>query len=386
MGNLLTRGHPQAVATVQRQVRAGHAPHALLLTGPDGSGKTTLAMDLAAGLLCLHEDPVARPCRACAACHKVAHGNHPDVHRIAPDGAGEQIRLGAVQTLISELALLPMEGRLRVCLIEDAHRLNPDAQNALLKALEEPVGETCIILAADDAALLLPTVVSRVARIRLGPVPAPVIAAFLVERGLADEARARAVAAAAGGRPGLAVALASDPESTIVRARLARQLLDLLHADRRTRLAAASELISTGVSLDGGAGQGGSEPDIPAKGDTPARGAAPARKAPARSRSSIAGPSRLQPAERRRALVRVLDAWREVGRDLAVASGGSRQSVRQMDLLEDLDAASVGLDRRALLAFLDRLDGLSAAVEAYASPELALDAMLLAWPHVKRAA
>jgi hypothetical protein len=322
-------------------------------------------------LLCLDPDPAARPCRACAACHKVAHGNHPDVHRIAPDGAGEQIRLGAVQGLISELALLPMEGRLRVCLIEDAHRLNPDAQNALLKVLEEPVGETCIILAADDTAQLLPTVISRVARLRLGPVPVPVIAAFLVEHGLADESRARAVAAAAGGRPGLAVSLASDPESTIVRGRLARQLLDLLRADRRTRLAAATDLIATGVALDA----------APVK--APVEGDAVPTRSLGRARSS-GGPARLQPAERRRAVVRVLDAWREVGRDLAVVSSGSRQSVRQMDLLEDLDAAAVSIDRGALLAFLHRLDGLSAAVEAYASPELALDAMLLAWPQPAR--
>ena len=250
MGSLLTRGHSAAVAVVQRQIRRGRAPHALLLTGPDGCGKTTLALDLAAGLLCLAEDPAARPCRACAACHKVAHGNHPDLHRIAPEGAGEQIRLGQVQALISDLALVPMEARVRVCIIEDAQRLNPDAQNALLKALEEPVGETCIILAADDAAQLLPTVISRTARLRLGPVAPTVIADFLIERGLADDARARVVAAAAGGRPGLAVRLAADPESTLARGRMARQLLDLLHADRRARLAAASDLIATGVTLD----------------------------------------------------------------------------------------------------------------------------------------
>jgi len=76
----------------------------------------------------------------CTACRKIKHGNHPDLHRLAPEGAGDQIRLGAVQGLTAELALLPMEGRIRVALIEDAHRLNPDAQNALLKVLEEPVG------------------------------------------------------------------------------------------------------------------------------------------------------------------------------------------------------------------------------------------------------
>ncbi|MEA2623791.1 MAG: polymerase subunit delta [Chloroflexota bacterium] len=390
MGSLLTRGHPAAVRAVERAIQRGRAPHALLLLGPDGSGKTTLALDLAAGLLCLDEDPGARPCRECAACHKVAHGNHPDLHRVAPEGAGEQIRLGQVQALIGELALLPMEGRVRVCVIEDAQRLNPDAQNALLKALEEPVGETCIVLAADDAAQLLPTVVSRTARLRLGPVPAPDVAALLVELGLADAARARQVAAAAGGRPGLAVALAADPESTLVRGRLARQLLDLLHADSRARLAAASELVATGVAIDGQSRARGPAAARDTDGDAaPAargRAATGGTGAATGAGTGRAGAARLQPAERRRAVLRVLEAWREVGRDLAVAASGARHAVRQLDLLEDLDAAAVELDRDALIGFLERLDGLAVAVEAYANPELALDSMLLAWPRLGRAA
>ncbi len=245
----VTRGHPAAIAVIDRWIRQQRAPHALLISGPDGCGKTTLALDLAAGLLCLDPEPAARPCRTCAACHKVAHGNHPDVHRLAPQGAGEQIRLGQVQELISDLALKPMEGRLRFCLIEDAQRLNPDAQNALLKALEEPVGASCLVLAADDTAPILPTVLSRVARLRLGPAPTDDVADWLMARGVAASA-ARSAARASDGRPGRALTLARDPEIGLARDRLARQLLDLADADRRTRLAAASDLMATGLSLD----------------------------------------------------------------------------------------------------------------------------------------
>src|SRR4051794_16092150 len=108
MAELDTRGHVPAVAAVRRFIDRGRAPHALLISGPDGVGKTTLALDLAAGLLCLAADPRERPCRGCAACRKVAHGNHPDLHRVAPDGAGEQIRLPVIQALLSELALMPL--------------------------------------------------------------------------------------------------------------------------------------------------------------------------------------------------------------------------------------------------------------------------------------
>lgn len=379
---MLSRGHPVPVAAVRRWIERERPPHALLLVGPDGSGKTTLALDLAAGLLCLDADPAARPCRVCAACRKIEHGNHPDLHRLAPEGAGDQIRLGAVQALTAELALLPMEGRIRVALIEDAHRLNPDAQNALLKVLEEPVGAACIVLAADDAAALLPTVVSRTARLRLGPVPASVIVDLLGERGLADPGRATALAVAADGRPGIAIALSGQPESAIVQARLARMLLDLLGADRRTRLAAVAELVAAGATLDAAARVTPAADVGASDGD-----AAPAARPRTPRRSATPTSSKPQPAERRRAALRVIAAWREVGRDLAVVAGGGRREVRQLDMLEDLEAAAAaGVDPAALVAFLERLDALGAAIEEYANPELVLDALMLAWPGRGRAA
>src|ERR671915_1042961 len=236
-----TRGHPAALAVIRRAVETERPPHALLLVGPDGVGKTTLAFDLAAGLLCLDADPARRPCRECSACRKVDHGNHPDLHRLAPEGAGGQVRLGQVQRLAAELVLLPLEGRYRVAIVEAAQRLNPDAQNALLKTLEEPPPRVCIILCADDEADLLPTVRSRCARLRLGPVSGDEIAALLGERGFADASRSSALARAASGRPGLALALALEPEAELVEARLARRLADLAAADRRARLAAATD-------------------------------------------------------------------------------------------------------------------------------------------------
>ena len=379
---LRTRGHPAAIAAVSRAIESERPPHALLLIGPRGSGKTTLALDLAAGLLGLAAEPGARPCRACAACRKVDHGNHPDVHRIAPEGAGDQIRLAQVTALVAELALLPMEGRRRVAIVTAAQRMNPDAQNALLKTLEEPVGAATIILCADDQAPILPTVVSRAARLRLGTVAIPAVEALLVEQGIADPPRARVAALAAGGLPGLAMTIAAHPESTLVADRMVRQLLDLLGADRRTRLGTVASLVADGAALDA-ALRG--EPDANVEDDVAME--APARRGGTPARSAPPAASRKpQPAERRRAAIRVIDAWRAVGRDLAVVGRGGRAQVRRMDLLEDLEAAAPRVDRIALLAFLDRLDGMGAAIEAYANPELVLDHLVLAWPHLGRVA
>jgi DNA polymerase-3 subunit delta' len=353
-GTFLTRGHAAALSVVMRAVAGEHPPHALLLVGPRGVGKTTLALDLAAGLLCLAGDPTRRPCRECSACRKVATDNHADLHLVEPEGAGEQIRLGQVQALASELALTAMEGRFRVALIVSAQRLNLDAQNALLKTLEEPGPATCLVLCADDTAPLLPTVLSRVARLRLAPTPIEALTDLLISDGHAQPAQARALAIASGGRTGLAIRLSTQPEAVLARSRISRTLLELIPTDRRARLGAAADLIADGVTVDAAL-----------RGEVAPSGA------------------KLQPVERRRAVALVIDAWRDVGRDLAVAAQGDGRGVRDLDQLEELLEAAAHIDPVALRRFLDRLDRLALAIEGYASPELTLDTLLLTWlrPH-----
>jgi DNA polymerase-3 subunit delta' len=350
-GVFLTRGHAAALSAVRRAVVSEHPPHALLLVGPRGVGKTTLALDLAAGLLCLADDPATRPCRGCAACRKVATDNHADLHLVEPEGAGEQIRIGQVQALASELALTAMEGRFRIAVIASAQRLNLDAQNALLKTLEEPGPSTCLVLCADDAAPLLPTVLSRAARLRLAPAPIESLTRSLIDDERADGAQARALAIAAGGRTGLAIRLSTQPEAVIARGRIGRTLLDLCSADRRARLGAAADLMADGAAVD------------------------------AALRDEVAPSGRkLQPLERRRAVTLVIDVWRDLGRDLAVAMQGDGRGVRDLDQLEDLLDVGARTDMTALRRFLDRLDRLALAIEGYASPELTLDTLLLTWP------
>jgi DNA polymerase III delta' subunit len=380
VGGYRTRGHRAALAFVERSVEAERPPHALLLGGPDGVGKTTLALDLAAGLLCLDAQPSARPCRSCAACRKVEHGNHPDVHRLAPEGVGQQIRVGQVQALAGELALLPLEGRFRIAIVEHAHRLNPDAQNALLKTLEEPPAAVCLILAADDASTLLPTVVSRCARLRLGPVAAETIAEMLDEAGLADRSRGTALARMSGGRPGAALALARRPEAVIAQERLARTLLDLLTADRRRRLSSQADLVADGAVL---AAAASGRIDESQATDESEQAPVPARQRTSRLAADRSAARRPSPAERRTAVAEVVGVWRDVARDLAVSARGGRRELRQHDLLDELGHVGATVDPDDVARFLARLDATGRALDAYANPELALDALLLDWPHAQ---
>jgi DNA polymerase-3 subunit delta' len=364
-----TRGQPAALARVAAWIAEDRSPASILVVGPARVGKTTLAFDLAAGLLCLADDPAVRPCRECSACRKVEHGNHPDLHRIAPAGVGGQVRIDQVRGLLAELALLPMEGRCRVAVIEAAHRLNPDAQNALLKTLEEPPPAAVIALCADDETVLLDTLRSRCTRLRLGPVDPRVSAGLLVERGLADPPRAARIARAADGRPGVAVALAATPESLLVRGRLTRTLLDLTSAPRHARLGAVAGLLGDAIALADAAEAAADAPPPPDAGE--------AAVAPART---------VSPAERRRAAVALIGAWRGVARDLAVVVAGGAAEIHDPELLEDFERAAAGLDARVLAAFMARLDDLAAAIESYANPELVVDVLLLGWPQASRAA
>ncbi|HET7725990.1 MAG TPA: AAA family ATPase [Candidatus Limnocylindrales bacterium] len=402
MTSTVTVGHPAALSAVGAML-AGRAPHAVLLVGPPSVGKTTLALDLAAGLLCTGAVGGDRPCRNCRACRMVAHGNHPDLHRLAPEGPGDQIGIGGrdrprgVRDLVAELALLPVEGIARVATVERAHRMSEDAQSALLKTLEEPPSATVLILCADDEERLLPTVRSRCARIRLGAVATRDIEGLVVGHGLADAPTAARLARIAAGRPGLALTYAAAPEAVRIRGEIVRTLLDL--ADDRI-----ADRLARGRDLLGRAGEMSAALAAPAPGAAATNGAArstrtrsgsaPSAVAPSGAAGSAGEPAepeldaepsdtsavRVPAAERRRALLLLLDLWADVARDLAVAAAGAAAAVRDPGLIDEVGGLAARLTPEATGAALARVARARELVEANASPELVLDVLLLRWP------
>jgi len=400
----------------------GSAPHAVLLSGPSGVGKTTLALDLAAGLLCTAEDPTERPCRTCRGCRMVAHGGHPDLHLLAPEGAGSQIVIGGrdaksrgVRDLAEDLALMPMEGGARVAVISGAHRMNEEAQGALLKTLEEPPAGVTIVLCSDDEDRLLPTVRSRCARIRLGRVGARDVEAILLAQGILDLPLAGRLARISGGRPGVALAYARSPEAVRARGDLARRFLDLLEASPAARLAAIRGATPTALemvdALDAGAaaatavlsdddpvvrraasgphrGKGRSPESASAKGlgDRGDAGPLGADDPTADDESADDSPGKAVPAaRRRRAAEALISVWMDVTRDLALVQAGGARSVLDTALLEEFVAATAAIAPDSLAAFLLRLARGAELVAGNVSPELVLDSLVLAWP-TRRAA
>jgi DNA polymerase-3 subunit delta' len=395
MNNAATRGQPRALAEVATMV-LGQAPHAVLFVGPGSVGKTTLALDLAAGLLCKDPDPGARPCRNCRGCRQVASGNHPDLHRLAPDGPGRQVKIGdssrpdpgTVRHLLSELSLLPAEGGARVAIIEQAHRLNEDAQSALLKMLEEPPPGVTIVLCADDEECLLLTVRSRCIRVRMGPAGGREIERWLGELGVADAPRAARLARLAEGRPGLALAYARSMDAERLRGEIARGLLDMLAATRQTRLATVRELTRSAVALDAALdqarGNGSVEDDGPAP--TAKRGrkgkVAKAAEPEGDAAEGDAAAPKLAAADRRSAATTLIGIWASVGRDLAIARAGGAKKIRELELIDELPAVAPAVSAATLSTFQVQLATIATQLDDNVNAELALDVLALAWPYV----
>ena len=386
----------------------GPAPQAVLFVGPDGVGKTTLALDLAAGLLCTAE-PAERPCRSCRSCRLVDHASHPDLHRLGPVGPGRQVVIGGpdarfrgVRDLIVDLSLMPVEGGARVAIIEGADRMNEDAQSALLKTLEEPPSGVTIALCADREWKLLPTVRSRCFRVRLGLVGARDIEAILADHDMADPPTAARLGRLAGGRPGVALAYARAPEAVLIRGELTRALLDLTDARPAARLAAARTAVPRAIALSAalaGAdtqaaprpskrrGSAAATPPVapPATDPVTDDGGSDATS-PEEPDDTALGGRAIPPSDRRRGVEVLLGLWASVARDIALVGDGGARSVADPVLIEETTAIAATIEPGAAVGFLERLARAAELLESNVSPELVLDSLVLAWPGRVRAA
>lgn len=203
--SIIGQEHP--IGLLSRMLRKNRLAHALLFTGIDGCGRQTTAKALAKALNCQSPRGVSA-CGQCRSCQKVVSGNHPDIVIVKPDGAF--IKIDQVRTLCKQLKYAPLEGKCRVIIINDAHTMNAEAANALLKVLEEPPKYTFIVLTAIQTMDLLPTIVSRCQQIVFRPIAFEKIAEVLVARHDLDIRTATSVAILAKGSLGKALSADAD--------------------------------------------------------------------------------------------------------------------------------------------------------------------------------
>ena len=256
-------GHERIRDILGQAVRARRLPPALLLSGPDGVGKRTLALSVARGLLC--EAGPGEPCGACSHCRRLGRSIgslpalreeateatddpvrlnlrlHPDVVLVEPwrTATRTEIKVAQVRDLVGEAMGHPFEARARVFVIDEAHAMNEQAANALLKSLEEPPATSHLILVTGAPQALLPTIRSRCQALRMGPLPGPTLEAHLRDRCGLGAAEAHLRAALAGGSLGAALAFESEDYRE-----LREDLLAILESAGRSadRLEAAERL------------------------------------------------------------------------------------------------------------------------------------------------
>jgi DNA polymerase-3 subunit delta' len=158
--------HPHARAVLAAALGPAGAPsHAYLFHGPAGAGKRAVARALAAALL---QDGARSPQTVA---ERVARGTHPDLAWASPSGAGEMLVADIEGPVVAAAARTPFESRRRVFVIEDAHTMNDQAANRLLKTLEEPPPFAHLILLAPSTRDVLPTIASRCQAVRFDPLP-----------------------------------------------------------------------------------------------------------------------------------------------------------------------------------------------------------------------
>ena len=170
-------GNAAVKSQLAAECDAGRFPHALLIEGAPGSGRRTLAHIIARAALCRDSDPSARPCGTCTACQKAV---PPDLTELGGDGAA--IPVDTIRWLRDEAYLMPNESAYRVMILVGADNMRHEAQNALLKILEEPPAHVIFILTCDSRTAMLQTIQSRCVCLSLTPTTWEEAAPILRER------------------------------------------------------------------------------------------------------------------------------------------------------------------------------------------------------------
>lgn len=191
---------------VNSLLAAGKLPHALLLRGPAGTGKSHFAQSLAQLLLCASPSD-QRACGSCKYCRLFASGTHPDFFVAEPEEGSKAIRVEQIRDLIGFASKKAQFEGYRVVIVQPAENMNVNASNALLKCLEEPGGNTLIMLVTHQPSQLLPTVRSRCQSVDF-PIPEQAPAIHWLELQLGVKEHANRLLSLAGGCPVKARALA----------------------------------------------------------------------------------------------------------------------------------------------------------------------------------
>ena len=222
-------GHEQIKEHFRNAVETGKVSHAYILSGEAGMGRKSLANAFALSLLC--EKGMAEPCMQCHACKQVLSGNHPDLIYVThekPASIGvDDIR----EQLNDTIQVRPYSSYYKIYIVDEAEKMTVQAQNALLKTIEEPPAYAVILLLTTNQDSFLPTILSRCVQLKLKPLKDTVVKEYLVQSLGEDESQADIYAAFARGNLGKAIHLAQSEEFGIMYKEMLRLLKHIKDTD-----------------------------------------------------------------------------------------------------------------------------------------------------------
>ena len=325
-------GHEWAEQMLRQHIARGSLRHAYLFTGPSGVGKRSMALRFAQAVNCPQPLAPGEPCRTCRTCQQIERMQHADLSLVQSEEEGGRIKVEAVRELQHLLSLAPYQSRYRVALLLRFQEANANAQNALLKTLEEPAPRVVLLLTADSPESVLPTIASRCEVMRLHPMPLGDAAAALTGLCRLEAEEARLLAHISNGRIGLAKRLRENPDLLEERQQHLQDLVELLGMSRRERFSYVEQLNKRD------------------------------------SRSSY-----------RKALL----AWLSFWRDLYLVSCRAQVPVSNVDHLEELQALSGQLGPQAAQSCLAALEkALTALDTTGVNARLLTENLLLDWPRL----
>lgn len=206
-------GQTVALTHLKNALKKDQISQAYMLIGEPGMGKKTIAESFAESILCEERKPGEyEHCGKCRSCHQVETGNHPDCIFVTHEKPNlisvDEIR----EQLVSDVEIKPYQGSKKVYIVPDAEMMNEQAQNALLKTLEEPPEYAVIILLVANADLILPTLLSRSIKLPLAPLPDQVIEEKLIKDYNIQKYRTSSIVKFARGNLGRAIEMSENDD------------------------------------------------------------------------------------------------------------------------------------------------------------------------------
>ena len=339
-----TLGQDHIIARLQPALEQERESHAYLLTGPPHVGKLTLAREIAQAVNCLSSSSPSlegktiggKPCGQCGQCQRIADGLHADVRVVDIEfsrmvegrNTVTTITIDAIRELERTVNLNPFEGSRSVIIIDGAGAMTPEASNALLKTLEEPPPGVLFLLLADDDEALLPTIRSRCQALHLLPMSRQRMIDYLTQERGATENEADRLYRLSRGCLGWALTALADPQVLEQRQADLERMRETVGAGLDTRFGYANEV------------------------------------------ASLFGSNRAAARE-------LLALWLRWWRDLLLVKEGAEEYLHNADQADALRAHAETLTTARIAAFIRRLLATMAALDANASPRLALETLML---------